>query len=95
MAELTAKIQALDIWKAKVEVADQSNVLKNEQMIEVVNNLLENGIDVEVEIGGFIRMGATLMDALLGMSDLSQQEQARLMAGMKAQTFTIKATGGN
>jgi hypothetical protein len=94
--QLTAKVQAVDIRAAKVEVAGKSNILKNEQMIEVIRNLLDNGIDVQVEVNGFIRMGASLKSELLEMSDISEREQAKLMAGsMKATLFTIKATGGN
>ncbi len=97
---MKATIEAIDIWKAEVRVCEgeecKSNILPNRDMVQVAKNLIANGVEVEVLVGGpIIKMGSSLKEALLEMSDLSFEEQGKIMAGgLKHRSFTINAQGG-
>lgn len=77
--------------RATVEVGGQSNTMNNAAMLEVVENLLANGIDVEVVPGTTPsgKIGDMLHSDLLDLTEMSFGDQARALKSKRA--FTIKA----
>jgi hypothetical protein len=83
------KIRALDTMTAEVEIGDQSEVMGNDRALATAQQVKSAGYDIDVEIGGFAKMGHQLLSGLIDLSEMSYSEGAKLL--VRPRSFTIEA----